>query len=132
MRHLLCTALSHFGFVKTKTVTDSHMPRRVSCLLCLQPTGGYQPQVTGGMRPMGPYASAPSSTGGYTPQATGYVGAGPTGGLAAAGPTGSVAGGVLPGFPPVTPADIQRYQAAFLATDSDRDGLAKVRMMHCC
>lgn len=43
----------------------------------------------------------------------------------AAGPTGGIAG--LPGFPPVTPADMQRYQATFMQTDTDRDGLVKVR-----
>ncbi|KAF6263937.1 hypothetical protein COO60DRAFT_1664828 [Scenedesmus sp. NREL 46B-D3] len=65
--------------------------------------------------------------------ATGYVpgGAGATGGMAAAGMTGvgvgGPAGGVgtLPGFPPVTPADMQRYHATFAALDADRDGFAK-------
>eukprot|EP00882_Tetradesmus_deserticola_P028308 GHRQ01031532.1.p1 GENE.GHRQ01031532.1~~GHRQ01031532.1.p1 ORF type:complete len:280 (+),score=101.33 GHRQ01031532.1:495-1334(+) len=102
-----------------------------------QVTGGYpQQQMTGGMRPPSPYGPPSSSssaaagpTGAYTPQATGYMpgGAGPTGGSAAAGVTGGGAGGaaMLPGFPAVTAADMQRYQAAFVAIDTDRDGLAK-------
>eukprot|EP00879_Flechtneria_rotunda_P018144 GHRR01019030.1.p1 GENE.GHRR01019030.1~~GHRR01019030.1.p1 ORF type:complete len:320 (+),score=69.79 GHRR01019030.1:263-1222(+) len=114
-----------------------------------QPGGYGQPQVTG-VRPPGPY-TPPGTTGGvqgYTPQQTGsapgyapqttglgLIGVGPTGG--AAGPTGGVApgptGGVtsLPGFPPVTPADVQRYQAAFAATDTDKDGFAKVCLAVC-
>eukprot|EP00878_Enallax_costatus_P014044 GHUV01014686.1.p1 GENE.GHUV01014686.1~~GHUV01014686.1.p1 ORF type:complete len:952 (+),score=416.02 GHUV01014686.1:1010-3865(+) len=96
-----------------------------------------------GMRPPGPYTAQPTGPGyssgppsggfvppGSGPPSAGYTGAmppaaGPTGqGLGpVAGPTGGVAG--LPGFPPVTPADMQRYQAAFLQTDTDRDGLVK-------
>jgi hypothetical protein len=66
--------------------------------------------------------------------------AGPTGGMppaaaaaAAAGMTGVGVGGLaggagtLPGFPPVTLADMRRYQATFAAVDADRDGFAKVR-----
>ncbi|WIA34036.1 hypothetical protein OEZ86_012415 [Tetradesmus obliquus] len=108
-----------------------------------QPTGGYMPQVTGGypqqqmtggMRPPSPYGTPPPAaaaaaagpTGQYTPQATGYLpaGAGPTGGMAAAGGTGAGVA-ALPGFPPVTVADLQRYQATFAAVDTDRDGFAK-------
>jgi hypothetical protein len=121
------------------------MPFAFVCMLNLQVTGGYpQQQMTGGMRPPSPYgapspaaAAAAGPTGPYTPQATGYMpgGAGPTGGMpAAAGVTGAgvagLAGGAasLPGFPPVTLADMQRYQATFAAVDTDRDGFAKVRV----
>jgi hypothetical protein len=99
------------------------------------------------MRPPSPYGAPPAAaaaaagpTGTYTPQATGgYMPgmAGATGGMppaaAAAGMTGvgvsGLAGGAgtLPGFPPVTLADMQRYQATFAAVDADRDGFAKVR-----
>jgi hypothetical protein len=44
---------------------------------------------------------------------------------------GGLAGGAgtLPGFPPVTLAEMQRYQATFAAVDADRDGFVKVRML---
>jgi hypothetical protein len=52
-----------------------------------------------------------------------------TGAGIAAAAAGMTGGGVaaLPGFPPVTLADMQRYQATFAAVDTDRDGFAKVR-----
>lgn len=137
-------------------------PLGASTTFTLQITGGprppmpgsyVQPQMTGGMQPPGPapytaqltgppgYSSGPPSGGfgapGSGPASAGYTGAfptaaGPTGqGLGAvAGPTGGIAG--LPGFPPVSPADMQRYQTAFLQTDTDRDGLVKVRLVWYC
>ncbi len=96
-----------------------------------QPTGGYPgPQVTGsyvgqttGLNP-GQSPGMPRPP--YAPQPTGpgFIAAGPTGGFAVAGMPGGVPG--LPNFPAVSPADMQRYVAAFAATDSDRDGFVKV------
>jgi hypothetical protein len=96
-----------------------------------QPTGGVAPlpygaqQRTGGgsMGGAPPYAQpppygAPQRTGG------GSMGGAP---LPVAGATGATAGGGLPGWPPPSAADLQRYTAAFMATDTDRDGYVKAR-----
>jgi hypothetical protein len=104
-------------------------------------TGTSVMQLTGGQQQQQPYQ--PQATGapvypGMVPHVTGAAYAGATGPgaggpAAAAGLTGpqltganAAAAGVLPGFPPLTPVDMQRYQATFLSTDTDRDGLVKV------
>eukprot|EP00798_Chlamydomonas_sp_ICE-L_P018643 gene18643-25158_t len=93
-----------------------------------QPTGQptYSAQSTG-------YSSQLTGTGQqYSPQITGAAGGGPGGyaqqmtggsyqsqgspGLGAASPA-------APQFPPVSPADIQRYQGMFLQLDTDKDNL---------
>eukprot|EP00775_Hariotina_reticulata_P003445 gene3445-3716_t len=100
-------------------------------------TGAYVMQPTGGQQlpPYRPQATGAPGYPGVAPQVTGAASAGATGApggpAAAAGLTGphltggaGTAGG-LPGFPLFTPMDLQRYQATFLSTDADRDGVVK-------
>ncbi len=108
-----------------------------------QATGGmpYAPQVTGAM----PYAPQVTGAMPYAPQVTGAMPAAPpytmqpTGGVAPPQPaysaqyTGASAAGTGPAapasgsFPPLAPADLQRYQASFAQLDADRDGFVTVR-----
>lgn len=79
------------------------------------PSAGYTGQGFGA-------AGAGASGQGLVPPVAGQTGQGL--GAITAGPTGGIAG--LPGFPLVTAADMRRYQATFMQTDTDRDGLVKV------
>ncbi len=71
----------------------------------------YVAQPTGGLLPPQPYV--PQTTGGVLPGAYG----------AAPGPAAAAPGA----FPPLPPSELQRYQASFLALDTDRDGFVTVR-----
>jgi len=120
------------------------------------PPAGFSPQTTGGSAGsaassggMGGMAGGRQGSGvmpgvgipqGY-PQGAGAFAARPTGPGAAAGAAGAApsyapqftGAGYTPqatgvgGLPPAQPADMQRYEAAFLQLDKDRDGLVQGR-----
>lgn len=91
-------------------------PQMTGASYAPQRTGVYTPQMTGMYTPQMTGAYSPQITG-YPPQMTGYVQQ-PT------GYTPQMTGPAAPGvFPPITPGDLQRYQAMFVQLDKDGDNI---------